>query len=56
MLSTGSTERAHAEVSQEILQHQQSASSQLERKLHQPSTVHKIDEDVSRRGSGIEEI
>ena len=56
MLSSGSAERAQSEANQESLQHQQSASSQLERKLQQPSPVHRNDEDRSRRGSGIEEI
>ena len=56
ILSSGSAERAQSEANQESLQHQQSASSQLERKLQQPSPVHRNDEDRSRRGSGIEEI
>ena len=56
ILSPGSAERAKSEANQERLQHQQSASSQLERKLQQPSPVHRNDEDGPRRGSGIEEI
>ena len=56
MLSTGSTERPQLDRAQQSLQQQQSASSQLERKLQQASPIHRNDDDGSRRGSGIEEI
>ena len=55
IISSGSMERPPANRAQESMQHQQSSSYQLERKLQQPSPVHKPDDDGSR-GSGIEEI
>ena len=56
MLSSSSTERPQLDRGQRSLQQQQSASSQLERKLQQASPIRRNDDDVSRRGSGIEEI
>ena len=56
MLSTSSTERPQLDRGQQSLQQQQSASSQLERKLQQASPIHRNDEDGLRRGSAIEEI
>ena len=52
---SGSMERAKDERKREILEHQQSSSTNLERRLQHDSPVHK-DDDGGSRGSGIEEI
>ena len=55
IISAGSMERTKDERNREILQHQQSSSSNLERRLQRDSPVPK-DDDGGSRGSGIEEI
>ena len=54
-MSSASIGRTSDEIKQEILHHQQSSSSNLERKLQQHSPIHRDDEGGSR-GSGIEEM